>query len=179
MLISLRHAAGLLFARLRFRKSRDTVIRFTGSVSSAEQALVLLPFGSDAPAPAPEVFTTLRRRFARGNITLVGEERLAPLAAQIPDARFIRVKPEALTVFFLPRAALMEQLDGRRYDLAVDLNLDFLLPSAYICRKSGARVRVGIERRKAERFYNLLIHPDPSLGTQRLYERLLACLEMF
>jgi len=38
---------------------------------------------------------------------------------------------------------------------------------------------VGLERGKADRFYNFLIHPDPSLGTQRLYERMLACLEMF
>lgn len=179
MLDSLRSSAGLLIARFRFRKSRDTVISFTNSVSTAEQALVILPFGERAVMPGPEVFTALKRRFADGSITLVGEERAAGLSSHLPGGRFIRVKPDELTLFFLPRAAVMERLGGGRYDVAIDLNLDLVLPSAYICRKSGARVRVGINRRAADRFYNLLVHPDPSLGTQRLYERLLACLEMF
>jgi ADP-heptose:LPS heptosyltransferase len=179
MLESLRSSIGLLVTRMRFRKSRDAVISFTRSVSSADQALVVLPFGDRAHLPEPGVFVSLRNRFADERITLVGDERCAALSAQLPRSRFVRVAPSDLTVLFLPRRSLMESIMGRRYDLALDLNLDLVLPSAYICRRSDARVRVGLERGKADRFYNFLIHPDPSLGTQRLYERMLACLEMF
>ena len=179
MLEPLRSSIGLLITRVRFRKSRDAVISFTRSVSSADQALVILPFGDRAPLPEPEVFASLRRRFADERITLVGDERCAALSAHFPRSRFVRVAASELTVFFLPRKTLVERIIGQRYDLALDLNLDLVLPSAYICRRSDARVRVGLERGKADRFYNFLIHPDPSLGTQRLYERMLACLEMF
>jgi len=179
MLESLRTSIGLLVTRVRFRKSRDAVISFTRSVSSADRALVVLPFGDGTPLPEPEVFASLRSRFADEHITLVGDERCAALSAFFPRSRFVRVAPSDLTVFLLPRKTVVERIIGQRYDLALDLNLDLVLPSAYICRRSDARVRVGLERGKADRFYNFLIHPDPSLGTQRLYERMLACLEMF
>jgi ADP-heptose:LPS heptosyltransferase len=179
MFESLRSSIGLLIARIQFRRSRDTVISFTKSVSTAEHALVILPFGERGPQPDAAVFAALRRRFADENITVIGDERGAALAEHFPRSRFVRVTRTDLSGFFLPRGTILQHIAGRRYDLAIDLNLDLVLPSAYICRKSDARVRVGLERGKADRFYNLLIHPDPALGTQRLYERMMACLEMF
>lgn len=179
MLASLRRTLGLTLARIQFRRSRDTVISFTRSVTSARQALVILPFGERAPVPDSAVFAALGRTFAEDHITLVGTDRVAGLAAHLPRSRFISVAPSDVSALFLPGKTLLQRIGEHSYDLAIDLNLDLVLPSAYICRKSGARVRVGLERRAADRFYNLVIHPDPSLGTQRLYERVLTCLEMF
>jgi hypothetical protein len=66
----------------------------------------------------------------------------------------------------------------RQYDVAVDLNLDFLLPSGYICKASTARIRVGFARPGADLFYNFQVKFEAS-STAAMYDRLASCLKMF
>jgi ADP-heptose:LPS heptosyltransferase len=155
------------------------VISFSRSLSSAERALVILPFSRTAILPGQPVFDQLRRRYTEENITVVTDERGTPAARFLPRCEVIRVAPADFTAAFLPRKEFLQRLLKRRYDVAIDLNLDLVLPSAYICRESGARVRVGFARHRADLFYNFQIHPNPSLGTQRLFERMMTCLQMF
>jgi ADP-heptose:LPS heptosyltransferase len=80
---------------------------------------------------------------------------------------------------FLPGNDLITRVKKRRYDLTIDLNLDLVLPSAYICKESDARIRVGFARKHADTFYNFQINVDPTLDRKLVYERLVKCLQMF
>jgi ADP-heptose:LPS heptosyltransferase len=174
-----RRALGLQLTRFRLRHTTETVISFTNSFTSAERVLVILPFGLDPALPGAPVFEMLSRRFSDVNITLVADEARTSLARFMPRSALVRVAPVDLTSLFLPRRELLTRITQRPYDVAIDLNLDLVLPSAYICRESNARVRVGVARDRADLFYNFQIQPNALLGRQRLYERLVTCLQMF
>lgn len=96
----------------------------------------------------------------------------------VPRSEVIRIPDEEVTRLFHPSAAVLKSIRSRPYDIAIDLNLDFLLPSGYICRASNARVRVGFTRPGADLFYNFQVKGNGSNGTA-LYDRLAACLKMF
>lgn len=179
MFDSLRYRLGVFVARLRFRKRRDKVVSFTRAFSGADRILLILPFTADAAKPWSAVLDLLRRTVDKRSLTIITIPGEQDTMRMFPGSRIIRLSPEDINALRLPRhAALRRTLEGP-YDLAIDLNIDFLLPSGYICRESGARVRVGFFRKRADAFYNLTLHPDPAQGKPLMYERLVQCLQMF
>jgi len=84
-----------------------------------------------------------------------------------------------MSTWYLPPKKVIAQVAQRQYQLAVDLNLDNILPSGYICKASGARVRVGFASRYADVFYNFQVRLDPSSPRGHAYDRLMECLRMF
>jgi ADP-heptose:LPS heptosyltransferase len=120
----------------------------------------------------------VRSRFADDHVTIVTDEHDTGSPALLPRSTIVRVRPSDIDGLYRPSAEMIRSIAARKYDLAIDLNLDFLLPSAYICRASNARVRVGFARERADLFFNFQMQPD---GAQQgaLYARLAACLKMF
>ena len=74
---------------------------------------------------------------------------------------------------------MVERRNDNAFDAAIDLNLDFNLPSGYIGKECNARVRAGFAGPYADLFYNLQVRIDPSAGRERAYERFVQCLKMF
>jgi ADP-heptose:LPS heptosyltransferase len=179
MLDSFRRAVGIQITRHRFRKSREKVISFTQSLSSASRALLIMPFKPGQALPADVVIELIKQKFSEENITVVTADQNSDIGRILPRATLIRVPVTGLTWFSLPRKNILEDVHRRQYDLAIDLNLDLVLPSAYICRESNARVRVGFVSKRADMFYNFQIQPNPSLSRQLIYDRLAKCLGMF
>ena len=179
MLENLRSAIGLAIARFRLRKVPESVISFTSSVSSARYALIIMPLREQVMVPTHAIIELLRRKFPEENLTLVTREHDLSLPPLLPRSTVIRLVKDDVNFFFLPRRSLLDQLSKREFDLAIDLNLDLVLPSGYICRESKARVRVGFIRHRSEMFYNFAIQLNPVLNKEEIYERLANCLEMF
>ena len=179
MLQSLRTYIGVQASRFHFRKSIDKVISFTKSVSDARNALLIMPLDRKELLPTVMILDLLRKRFREENITVVTPEKGMEVMRVLPRSNFVRVLDSEVGLFYLPKGSLMGRVARRQYDLAIDLNLDFLLPSAYICRESKARVRVGFAGKRADVFYNFQLEPDPSRGRELLYDRLAQCLQMF
>jgi ADP-heptose:LPS heptosyltransferase len=91
----------------------------------------------------------------------------------------ITIEPEEVSRFFLPHKGLFARLPRRPFDVALDLNLDFLLPSAYICKESNAPLRAGFERQYADTFFNFLVRVHASSTQAQACDHLIACLHMF
>ena len=72
-----------------------------------------------------------------------------------------------------------DRIFNREYDVAMDLNLDFVLHTAYICKASRARVRVGYSHSAADLFYNVQLNFDRNSSPQVLYKKFASCLAMF
>jgi ADP-heptose:LPS heptosyltransferase len=176
---SLRQSLGITLARWRLRKMHDDVIPFTTAVSSARRALLIMPLVRQDMLPVLKVVEMLKARFRAENITVVTGDYGLEIARMLPRSQFIRLLKQQITIVYHPRAHFLKSLAGGRYDLAIDLNLDLILPSGYICKASGARVRVGFCHAHADTFYNFQIKPDPTLGRKLIYERLVQCLEKF
>jgi hypothetical protein len=179
MLEHARRFVGCLVSRFRFRHSRDKVISFTHSLADAQSALVIMPLGKVQEHPPASLLGMLRKRFREENITLImGQDGPAPTAT-LPRSQIIRVSGRDVSFFFLPRSEIIQRVKRREYDVAIDLNLDFMLPSAYICKESSARVRVGFSRKNADTFFNFQVRLDPESRSGSAHDRLLNCLQMF
>ncbi|MCK5572254.1 MAG: hypothetical protein KAJ12_05815, partial [Bacteroidetes bacterium] len=84
MLHNLRSTVGVLIARLRFRKSQESVVSFTSSVSAARSALVIMPLREQVMLPTTAVIDLLKRKFPEEKLTLVTRERDLSLPALLP-----------------------------------------------------------------------------------------------
>jgi ADP-heptose:LPS heptosyltransferase len=177
MLESLRCSLGVQTARWHFRRMHNTVISFTDLLSTGTHALLILPLTPTAQSPAP-VIDLVRAHFADDQVTIVAGEHNDGAAALLPRSIVVRVHPGSTGWLFLPAREIRQRIAERAYDVAIDLNLDSLLPSAYICRESNARVRIGFARDGAELFYNFQLQPDAA-RSGAVYDRLAACLKMF
>jgi len=179
MMESLRHSIGLMAARYRFRRTRESVISFTKTISSSRTVLIVLPFNAHQVQSTAMVIDLLRRSFKGEDITVASTDHAVEVVRTLPRSQFVHILPDEISYFFLPRRELLNRILSKPYDLAIDLNLDFLLPSGYICRASGARVRVGFTRKSADIFYNFQIQADPTLARKLIYDRLANCLQKF
>ncbi len=179
MVESLRRSAGMGLSRWTFRSEKAPVTPFTGAVSNAHHALLVMPLPEFDLHLITPVIDVLRKRFHDKHITVVTPLHSVELMHLLPQGRFIRIEETEVSPLYLPRPAFLKRLPRTDYDLAVDLNLDFLLPSGYICMKCNARVRAGFGVRHAELFYNFLVHTQGTQSRKRTYERMAACLSMF
>ena len=179
MLDSFRRSIGVQMARFRFRKTHDKVISFTHLLPSSGTILVVLPFALEASSEHAGLLSLFHAHFSPESLTVLSNAPRGSIERIVPRSRVITIVPEDVTMFFLPRQIVLDRVHARHYDVAVDLNLDFMLPSAYICRESNARVRVGRSGRHADTFYNLQVRLDPSAQKGDAYRRLVQCLQMF
>ncbi len=175
----LKYLLGVQLARWHFRTSHDEPVVFTDAISSARRVLLVMPLTSVDLLPTVQVLEMVKSRFKGENITVITGERGVEAVRLLPHSRFIHLLKTQVSPFFLPRQDLVASLKQRTYDLAIDLNLDLILPSGYICKVSGARVRVGFSQNHADIFYNFQVKPDPTLGRKLIYDRFVHCLRKF
>lgn len=175
----LRVRAGHLLARYRFRKSRDLPISFSSAMSAARSVTVILPLAENEPILYQTVTQLLVQRFDGQSITIIAADHAVEVMRLLPRSTIVHFRQDELNAVYLPKPELQERLDRRRSDIAIDLNLDFLLPSAYICKVTGASIRIGFSRRFADDYYNFIIRPDRTLARKMNYDRLAEFLQRF
>ena len=179
MLDSFRRTAGIALCRWHFRSEKPQVTLFSGAVSGARHAILIMPLPEFDLHVITPVIEVLHKKFLDKHITVVTPLHSVELMRLLPQGRFIRIEPADVSAFHIPGSSILTRLPRSDYDLAIDLNLDFLLPSGYICRNSGARIRVGFDVKHSDLFYNFVVQATTAHGRRRAYERLAACLSMF
>lgn len=171
---------GLQFARFQFRSDFDTPQELTKFFTGARNVLVILPRGYDNAIHAGNALYRYRKELEHLHLTIIHTGTRETNLSSFLNSRIIRISPSDINRLSLPRRALMQQIFTKEYDVALDLNLDFVLHSAYICRASRAKVRVGFQRSSlADQFFNVRVELEPRRAPQRLYENFAACLMMF
>lgn len=177
MFESARRSIGLQLARFTFRSTPDQAMSFTGALTAGKRVLLVLPLVPTQHSTAA-IIELVRSRYGDDHITVVADALDNGITALMPHSEILRISGQQVTRFFHPPASLLQRLAGKPFDIAIDLNLDFLLPSGYICKASGARVRVGFTKPGADTFYNLQVQTGTTRGPG-VYERLASCLKMF
>jgi len=179
MLESLRRSVGMRLARFHFRSAREPVISFGHSIATSDRVLVVMPLTAQGEKGQARVLTFLREHFYEPDITVIAPGEGTPIERSLPRCRVLRLGPGDVSPFFLPRRSFLASVGERTYDLAIDLNLDFLMPSAYICKESNARVRTGFAALHADAFFNFQVRVEGGTDGTHAYDRLLQCLQMF
>ncbi len=178
MFDGLRLRAGLAFSRFHFRKLKDSTTRFSSALTRSRRALVILPEQPIDPRDLTDVLLYLAQRFPSDQTTFVVRDEQR---SSLPPALASQVRTytrEDLTRLFIPRPALLRTFQSSTFDIAFDLNRDFFLPSAFLCRASGAPIRVSFTKVHADRFYNLQVQTHGAVSRQ-VYKNFLTCLDMF
>jgi ADP-heptose:LPS heptosyltransferase len=174
----LRERCGLLYARFHFREP-DKVLTFTDAVKRARNAMVVLPGDWKQSESARPLMQFMQNRFRGGNLTLVVPENARTIEQQFQRCDIIRLRPDDIGSFSLPKREIVHRVQRMEYDLALDLNLQFSLASAYLCKASRSRLRVGFVTKYADTFFNFQIRTDAARNTRTTYERMATCLGMF
>ena len=174
-----RHATGMLLARFHFRKSTEEVRSFASVFSSARQLLLIMPLDGSPLFPVAPVVAMLARQKREEEITVVVTAHGTEALDALRRSPIVRLLPTEISMFLLPRRDVLARILHTPYDVAIDCNLDFQLPSGYICRESQAPIRVGFAGRRSDLFYNFQVQVSRTESRTVHYERLAHCLEMF
>ena len=170
---------GLQFARFQFRNDIEKVHVLTDFFSGARNVLILLPVGYEEAIIASNALREYRHRLNHLHLTVVNSGTRTTSLIDYPRCEVIRINSTDINKFSLPTRSLLQRIENRDYDTAVDLNLDFVLHTAYICKASGARVRVGFTRPESDVFFNVQLNLKMDGTPQAIYNQFAACLAMF
>ncbi|MBA4312533.1 MAG: hypothetical protein C0417_07875 [Chlorobiaceae bacterium] len=170
---------GLQFAKFQFRNDFDQPQPLTDFLRGAGNVLITLPVGYEDAIIAGNALRSFRERMKNIHITVVHNSTRETALANFPRCEIIRLDPPDINRFSLPTKTILQRIFKREYDVAIDLNIDFVLHTAYICKASRAKIRVGFARPVADTFYNIILNLNKERTPQALYEKFAECLAMF
>lgn len=171
---------GLQFAKFQFRSDFDRPQVLTNFFTGAKNVLVVMPRGYDNAVLAGNALHKYRDELNQIHLTIIHTGTRETTLSSFLHSQIIRITPDDINRFSIPTRGLMQRIFNREYDVAIDLNLDFVLHSAYICRASRAKVRVGFQRSPlSENFFNVRVELGDRRAPQTMYERFAASLMMF
>ncbi|MDI6766290.1 MAG: hypothetical protein QME52_05650 [Bacteroidota bacterium] len=170
---------GLQFAKFQFRSSIDHVQSMTEFFRNARNMLITLPIGYEEAIIAGNALRNYRERMKTIHLTVVHNSTRETALANFPKCEVVRLDPTDINKFSLPIKSVLERIFTCDYDVAIDLNLDFVLHTAYICKASGAKVRVGFSSPDSDIFFNVHLNLNKQRTPQALYDKFTECLAMF
>jgi ADP-heptose:LPS heptosyltransferase len=179
MLESWRLRLGTWYARFHFRRAGDPVVHFTQAVSESRRAIVLLPESVSELLSTGSVLGFLEDRFHTSKVVLVVKKELVSHVPEHRGFNLFTYGPEELNRWFVPRPELLRKMKKSTFDLALDLNQGFALPSSFLCRASQAPLRIGFVKPYADDFYNFQVRTTQVKDPSQAYSTLLKCIEMF
>ncbi len=179
MLERLRQKIGLVYTRIHFRKHQDKMRQFTNVLSHARNALVILPNDQRDFQLARSILPFLQQQFRRNALTIVLPGQAKDPMRDISPCEIIRLREDDIGKFFIPRKFVVKNIAYRAYDIVMDLNVQFHLPSAFLCKAAGSNVRMGFANEYADTFYNFQVRTATNGNPDLAYEYLVKCLKMF
>ncbi len=170
---------GLQFAKFQFRNDFDQVQPLTDFFRGAHNVLITMPVGYEDAIIAGNALRNFRDRMSKIHLTIVHNSTRETALANFPKCEVVRLDPADINKFSLPTKAVLQRVFTKEFDVAIDLNLDFVLHTAYICKASRAKARVGFSSQVSDLFYNVTLNLNKQRTPQALYDKFAECLSMF
>jgi ADP-heptose:LPS heptosyltransferase len=160
----------------RFMINRQ-IINFMDAIMDARHILVIMPEKLEDFGVARNYLTVLKRNFPKARITLTMKEQYQNLFDQSHHFGTIFVTASSRNVLGLPKKELIQKISGLKSDIAIDLNHTFQFFSTYICLKSGAKLRIGLEDSERDVYYNLSFRTQQSEKLENKYRKMFKYLD--
>lgn len=170
---------GIIYSKYTFRKDKDHQQNLTNFISRSKKILLILPSDYEDSQVACSAFKTLKEKLQDAEITIIAEGIRSISITDILKTKVIRISEAYINKFSLPRKVLLDRIYESTYDLAIDLNLEFLLYSAYICKVSGAKYRIGFTSKHSDAFFNIQFNFDKTQKPTEVYNHLVDYLKKF
>lgn len=111
-------------------------------------------------------------------MVLIRDDQLFTMAST-PLLKTLTYSARDINTWFVPRRELLQRIETNTFDVALDLNIGFSLPSAFLCKASNAPLRVSFAKQDGDQFYNFQVRTRGKTGNVHKYRSLLKCLDMF
>ena len=170
---------GYQYAKYKFRGDVDEVRPMTDFFQTAKSMLVILPVGYEEALIAGTIVRDLLKQRRNLQLTVIHNSTRETPLSELSRCKVVRLNPEDISRFSLPRKSIIKSLAREKYDVAVNLNLDFILHTAYICKASRASVRVGCTHLASDVFYNVQVNLAKPASPHVLFKRFADCMAMF
>ncbi|MDP2209354.1 MAG: hypothetical protein Q8K98_11400 [Bacteroidota bacterium] len=170
---------GLQYTKFLHRKEKDTSQELTDFLTRSRSILIVLPVDYEDAQAAGNAFRTIRDTLENKEITIVTEGIRSTSLSELPKSKVIRISASHINKFFLPRQHFLERIRQAHFDVTIDLNLDFVLYAAYICKATDAKYRIGLADRAADTFYNVQFNFNKSQPASYIYQQFVQYLKMF
>ena len=170
---------GLLFAKFQFRNDFDQPQPLTEFFRGARNVLIAMPVGYEDAIIAGNALRNFRERMKDIHLTIIHTSTRETPLSSFSRSEVVRLDPLDVNKFSLPTKSLLQRVYTREYDVAIDLNLDFVLHTAYICKASRAKVRVGFTNQMSDVFFNVQLNLNKQRTPQAIFDKVAECLAMF
>jgi hypothetical protein len=170
---------GYRYAKYQFRADEDDVRDLTDFFRTAKSMLVILPVGYEEALIAGTILRDALKQHRNLQLTVIHNSTRETPLSELARCEVLRLNPGDINRFSLPKKPIMKRLADHKYDVAVNLNLDFILHTAYICKASRASVRVGCTHLASDVFYNVQVNLTTPASPHVLFKKFAECMAMF
>ena len=176
MLEKTRKKMAFRYLNYKYRRRKETdITHFHNVLADANRMLICMPMKFDDLSMSKAVLSLLQFNFPKKDITLFVNSLLLGGIQQLPYP-YIGIEPQQLNYFLLPNHDIVNQVKDLHVDVAIDLNPHLDISSAYVCRESGAKVRVSFFKMEGDEFFNFQIRPSPEGTPESKYDSLIRYL---
>ena len=139
-------------------RHEDRIVHVNRVLDDAESVMVCFPDGFEEGMGACQVLPYIRQRFPHSKITVFVTRINLEKVRKSPDIdNFISLSDKDFNHTSLPTRDVINRVRWMGFDVAIDLNRHFHLPTAYLCYRSGAKLRIGLRDRDVAPFFNFEI----------------------
>jgi len=154
-------------------------MNFTDALTRSRRALVIFPESALDGESASTFLRYLLRKFSsEGLMVMIRDDQLFAMASA-PPLKTITYSMHDINNWFVPRSELLKRMENSSFDVALDLNVNLSLTSAFLCKASNAPLRISFEKKDGDQFYNFQVKTKGGNGNKYSYRSLLKCLDMF
>ncbi len=140
-----------LFAKF---KKRTHIIDFASVLCTAKSFLIFMPDAANDFEIAKKFVEKLKQSYPAAHFVLFTKKDFESAISAQKQHGTIFVTPEDINTFGLPKKNIQHRIMATDFDIVIDLNSDFNLISTFLCQKSSATLKICLDNRLREPFYN-------------------------
>ena len=160
----------------KFRKS-DHVVDVFGTLAEAQSILVFMPDKLEDFGIARKFLKNLTDDFSNAKFHFVMRESYRSLLDGDQNFGTIFVSDRDVNFMGLPKNVLKQKILATEYDIVIDLNDDFHLPTTVLCHKSRASLKICFDHDMREPFYNFYFRAQSNVSLNNKYKKLIQYLK--
>jgi len=172
MLASFARAALGFKARLH---KAEPVINILETLATAKRILVCMPKDLEEFGIARHLLPRLGQCFPDTRVTLVLKRDFQGLLDE-PNCNLLPYSNAEVSLWGLPTRQFLNKVKATRPEVALELNDSFQLFSTALIGNSGAALRICLEEKRRDLFFNFQVRTARTLDLRRRYENLFSYL---
>lgn len=152
-------------ALVKFRSQlsgKNLTINVGEELNRVQKVLIYMPTKIEQFGAALKSLEKLRKLHPGWKITVISRREMQSFIEEKLDVEILSYSEEDINLWGLPKAKTKQHFLNTSYDLALDFKLNFDFFCITLFRLSGASIKVCIDSKDKELFYNFEIRANPA-----------------